>query len=280
MRGNFYNYFPNSNFECWVAGASAPRGWGKLTVSSNVTMSRRDVASGHTTHGSRYAMRLTASSTGKQDRSVEWRLTDNGSASPSCLALRGRTAICGAWVYIPNTSEFAEADTSNQHCNVILDCYSYNGSALVNGSLLNGSYSHHTVRGGWNFLWTETAIQTDCTRVGVIIYLQTASSGGSIATAADAYIDIGSVQIADSRVPLDLLMNGLPDAPTIDAVCEGGKVRMFTDVAAASLDSGQYFGVGDVLQKLTPASGAAWRAVCTTAGLGGTATFKNEANLA
>lgn len=277
--GRAYNHFPNGNLDAWVAAAAFPRGWYDVTISANVTVSQRDANSGHSVRRGRYAMRLTASSTGKQNRYVEFQI--GGSGSPTCLALRGKTIRCGAWVWIPDTAEFAESDLGNQHCNVILNCYSYNGSATVNGSLLNGDYSHHTVRGQWNYLWTETVVQTDCTRIGVALYLQTASSGGDIVTAADAYIDLDSVTICEATVPLKQQMEGgLPDAPTIDATVAGGRVLMFTDVAGGSTDATQYFGVGDILEKLTPTSGASRTSVCVTAGAGGTAgNWKTEGAL-
>lgn len=277
--GRAYNHFPNGNLDAWVVGAAFPRGWYDATISANVTVTQRDVVSGHNVRRGRFAMRLTASSTGKQNRYVEFQI--GGTGSPTCLALRGKTVRCGAWVWIPDTAEFAESDLGNQHCNVILNCYSYNGSATVNGSLLNGDYSHHTVRGQWQFLWTETVLQTDCSRIGVQVYLQTASSGGSIVTAADAYIDIDSISIVETSVPLKQQMEGsLPDAPTIDAKVEGGAVLMFTDVAGGSTDATQYFGVGDALRKLTPTSAASRTAVCVTAGAGGTAgNWKTEGAL-
>lgn len=287
LQGPAYNHFPNSDFSCWVNGTSFPRGWNVVTISGGVAVTQRNKVSGHDVRRGRYAIRLTASTDKKANRYVEFQIghTASVAVSPTCLALRGKTILTGAWIWIPNTPEFAESDLGEQHCNVILNTYSLNAaSVMVSGSLLNGDYSHHTVRNGWNFLWTETLVQNDCTRIGVSVYLQTAGanpSGLGIGVIADAYIDIDSIQISEATVPFEQFMGGgLPDAPTIDAVCEGGKVRMFTDVAGGNTDSTQYFGVGDVLEKLTPTSGTAWRTVCVTAGVGGTAgRWKTEAVL-
>ena len=270
LTGPAYNHFPNSNFAAWVEAAAAPRGWNDMS-SQNVTISQRDKADGHDVRRGRYAMRLTASSTGVATRSVEFWIA--GTGSPTCLALRGKRVRMGAWVWIPQTAEFAESDTEDQHCLPTVDLYSYDTSTTNYGSAI--PYNHHTTRNAWNFIWCETDVHSACIRLVATVYLTTGVK--SIGVAADAYIDIDSIVIAEASVPFEQFMSGLPDAPTIDAVCEGGTVRMFTDVAGGSTDAAQYFGVGDILQKITPASGASRVSVCVTAGAGGTAgNWKSE----
>lgn len=277
--GPMFNHFPNSDFSCWVSGSAAPRGWYDLYL-DNVTLTRETTL----VRRGPCAMKIQASTSAGTSHYVQFTLSGNGSttASKTTAALSGKRVKIGAWIWVPDLPEFASTSPSGTEAGKVnLYAISTDAASTTTNSdtAAGGTFNHHAVPGRWNFIWTLIDVIAACTRIDVLVYL---NRGGTLPD-TDAYIVLDSVQIVEDRVPFDYFLHGLVTAaaPTIDAVCEGGSVRMFTDVAGGSTDASQYFGVGDVLQRVTPTSGASWRTVCVTAGAGGTAAnWKGEAALA
>lgn len=244
------NYFPNPNFDVWF------RGWDTFLLT-------RATAAQETTLVRRGANAIKVLATAAQNfNSAAFRLTGE-----FVTALRGKTVRVGAWVWVPDIIEYDEANRDS-HPGVRI--VSYNGSVNVESTDL----SNKMVKGAWNFFNSSVAVQSDATRITVLL---DANYTSGVAT-GNEYIVVDSISIVEDRVSLQRQMEGeYRDSPLLPAFTNG-RVELFA--SAAPTDTLQTYAVGDKVWKSNAAAGGSPGWVCTTAGAGGTAVFKAMANLA
>jgi hypothetical protein len=264
--GPVHNYFPNSNFDCWF------RGWydvyhDNVTRTQETTLVRRG----------RNAVKIQASTSAGTSHYIQFTLSGNGTtvAGPAVTAMRGKTMMIGAWVWVPDLPEFTSTDPSGTEV-ARVNLYATSdtdgaGAGLVNSDTASGgTYNHHAVKGAWNFLWSKIAIPAAATTLKIRVYL---NRGGTLPD-TDAYIVIDSIQIAEDKANFsDFVAGRCVDSAAIDATCAGGRVTMRTDLTTMS-DATQTYEIGDRIEYLTPVAAGNMGAVCTTGGAGGTAVFK------
>ena len=250
LSGSFYNYFPNSSFECYL------RGFSSVDV-SNTTISQET----GTVRSGASALRVTATAAASN-----YCYIDFADLRESTL-LRNKTLRFSAWVYVPAiyTNDLSRASRP------LVVLYSADAAAnIVRSSLDRGML----IAGQWNFFSRTVTIQNDATIVGLIV----SPNYTGTATTTDYYIIVDDITVTDATINMDRLVNTtLPEYSGMSSHSSGG--NMIMRMASAPTDVDQTYAVGDIVWKTTPTTGAAPGWVCTTGGAGGTAVFTEMGNL-
>jgi hypothetical protein len=253
QNGACFNYFPNRNFDMWF------RGWfnvnpNRATLTQETSIVRKGAN----------AARITATA-GQGFNATSWTLTGD-----AVVSLRGKTVVCGMWVFIPNIAEFSDDPaTRTKFPSMIIS--SFNGSVTVDSTNRNA----RGVKGQWQFMWNEVAVQSDATQ---IIISGFANQSANLAN-GNEYIVVDSIILAEANTPFERLMNDdLPDSPMVPTIGVSG--AMITRASAAPSDPDQVYAVGDIVWNTAVAAAGSPGWVCTTAGVGGVAVFKAMANVA
>lgn len=247
--GPAFNYWPNRQFDLWF------RGWSAVTFT-------RSTFSKETTTVRKGANALRVSATAAQSQNhVDIQIT-----GPAVTALRSKTVRLGAWIFVPNLTEYNEASRTALP-GIIAE--SYNGTVVVQSAVKNGAAG----RNDWNFFYAEVAMQSDATRFDAVFF---PNESGTNAT-GNEYLIVGSVTLVESTVPLSRqMMDDLPDSPLIQSVGVNG---LLTSAGTAPpTDVNQTYVAGDLVRNSAPVAGGAPGWVCTTAGSPG--TWKAMGNLA
>jgi len=250
QEGACFNYFPNRNFDMWF------RGW------NNVTPNRSTFAQETTlVRKGANAVKITATA-GQNFNVLTWTLV--GSAVTS---LRGKRIVMGAWVYVPDISEFTDVFASRtKFPSITLD--SFNGSATVSSDSRNNRFSV----GEWQFMWTEVTVQVDATQIFLNTYVNQSSNVAN----GNEYIVVDSIVLAEANTPFERLMNDdLPDSAMIATIGVNGK--MISSTSGVPSDADQTYEIGDRAYNQSPAVGQPKSWVCTVAGSPG--TWTSEGNL-
>jgi hypothetical protein len=253
QNGACFNYFPNRNFDMWF------RGWFNVTPNrATLTQETAIVRKGAN------AAKITATA-GQAFNLASWVLTGN-----AVVSLRGKTVVCGAWVFIPDIAEFSDDPaTRTKFPSIFLT--SSNGAVTVDSTNRNA----RGVKGQWQFMWNELAVQSDATQIILSAYVNQSANLAN----GNEYIVVDSIILAEANTPFERLMNDdLPDSPMVPTIGVSGS--MITHASAAPSDPDQVYAVGDIVWNSAVAAGGSPGWVCTTSGVGGVAVFKAMANVA
>jgi len=253
QNGACFNYFPNRNFDMWF------RGWNNVIPNrATLTQETSIVRKGAN------AAKITATA-GQNFNLASWVLTGD-----TVVALRGKTITCGSWVFVPDIVEFSDDQaTRTKYPSIYLS--TFNGSVTVNST----SRSGRNVKGQWQFMWNDLAVQSDATQLTVTAYVNQSANVAN----GNEYIIVDSIIMAEANTPFERLMNDdLPDSPMVPAIGVAGK--MLTRASAVPSDPDQVYEVGDIVWNTAVAAAGSPGWVCTTAGVGGVAVFKAMANVA
>jgi hypothetical protein len=253
QNGACFNYFPNRNFDMWF------RGWfnvipNRATLTQETSIVRKGAN----------AAKITATA-GQGFNLTSWTLTGD-----AVVALRGKTVVCGMWVFIPNIAEFSDDPaTRTKFPSMIIS--SFNGSVAVDSTTRNG----RGVKGQWQFMWNEVAVQSNATQIILSAYVNQSANLAN----GNEYIVVDSIILAEANTPFERLMNDdLPDSPMVPTIGVSG--AMITRASAVPSDPDQVYAVGDIVWNTAVAAAGSPGWVCTTAGVGGVAVFKAMANVA
>lgn len=237
------NYFPNSNFDLWF------RGWenfylARCTRSQEQTLVRRG----------KNALKLTAGTHATSDATYGV----FSIVGAPCLAMRGRTLRLGAWIWVPDITEYDEVSPTAL---VGMLLQSYNGASYVSSNTVNQKWS----AGTWNFISTQLAVQSDATSVYVYLFIDHDGAG---TTTGNEYIVVDSVSIVDAAVPEWRQREGyIRDDVALPTLQNG---RIVLSGSAAPTDATMTYEAGDRLLYDAPTAGGYIGVVCTTDGAPGT----------
>jgi hypothetical protein len=246
--GRVINYFANSEFETWF------RGWGSIqltraTFSKEATLVRRGLN----------ALRVSATA-GQAFNNMAILL---GYGVPAQLA--GKTARIGAWVWVPNITEYNEASRT-AYPGIAIS--SYNGSTFVDSS----SVTTKMVRNAWNFLTASVAVQSDVTEIYVYLQVNESATNAS----GNEYLVYDCISIVEDRCSLMDQQNGnYADSMALPLFVNNRMELVYTPSANANL----VYEVGDKYWNRTVAAAGTPGKVCTTGGAGGVAVWSNMSPL-
>lgn len=247
------NIWPNPRFDAWF------RGWTDVsltacTASQETTLVRRGPN----------ALKLTCTAAAGSHYAT---LYIEGAV---VTAMRGKTVAVGAWVYVPNIAAFNPASRTAYPW---VQVQSYNGSVTVSPTDTDNG---NATRTGWQFMWSEVAVQSDATRLIVNVFVN--NSGNTLTTNEYIVVDSilvceGGAQVVQAMENGDVIESGLNP-------CRLHGVLAELQGTAAPTDAQQTYAVGDRVWKTDVSAGGSPGWVCTTAGVGGVAVFKALANVA
>lgn len=239
--GSLLNYFPNGGFELWW------RGWSqafpqRATRTQETAIVRRG--------GS--AMRVTATA------GLNFNYAFCAIGGPSVVSLRGKTIRLGAWIWVPNLTEY---DETNRTAFPTIAISSFNGSV----ENLTNAATNATGRNAWNYIYVQITVQADATRIGAWFY----ANDSSILATGNEFIVVDDVSIVDVNTPISKQMNGeFTNATTIYSTSVNGSMVAYD--SGPPTDVNQIYVAGDIVFNNAPLAGepSAW--LCIVGGSPGT----------
>jgi hypothetical protein len=179
--------------------------------------------------------------------------------------LAGKTVRVGAWVWVPNITEYNEASRT-AYPGIVIS--SYNGAALVDSS----SVTTKMVRNAWNFLTASVTIQSDVTEI--YVYLQVNES--ATVASGNEYLVYDCISIVEDRCSLIDQQNGnYVDSTSLPSFVNNRIELVYTPSANANI----VYEVGDKYWNRTVAAAGTPGKICTTGGAGDVAVWSNMASL-